>query len=212
MRLFRKKNDDMAPSDEAAMPIPPVHYERHWQRVPRINLLSPPRQFSARIILLRVLLVLAILLTGFLLQAWYLDKQDHNDAIERAGVEIASVQQDLDVGQQALAGLETQVSELRQARDQAEARLEQATVGRVDWGNALGALYLAQAQEGVSFTSVSGATGGQVTVVGTFADLVAKAAFDQQIERASQLLELLSIRVESLEGLRLFTATFQIKQ
>ncbi|MDP3062652.1 MAG: hypothetical protein Q8O40_05515 [Chloroflexota bacterium] len=128
-------------------------------------------------------------------------------ATERTTVELRAVQKDLIAEQAEVQRLRGQVDQLT-----AQQRPQEPVAGSVDWGPALTALFRAGASV-ITFQSIQGKAGGELTVDGTLPDVQALARFDVAMREVSDLIDVQSMEWDQQKnGLLTLTATIKERQ
>lgn len=180
-----------------------------WRAVPRVDLLEGGG--GGRGVVVRAGLALLLLGGLYLLYSVYQEGTTLQRGLEGASRRLKATQ----ATQAALAsrgdevsGLEAELAALRE-RSQAAARLDQQ-LGGERWQAALAALEGLQG-DGVSFQSLKGSAGGDLTVVAVAAGGQPLARLQRRLQETGHPFELQGVQWKQDTGALTLTATLRVK-
>ena len=182
---------------------------KHWQRVPKINLVSPQRGAPVGLLAkgIAVLLVVEIIVLAVV----YRDLGAKRATVDEEGPRAAAVESQLSTKEQELEDLYTRRDEIVEGHQSLERAAEAVKSGQVEWGASLAAL-LGEEAPGVRFESVTAVPEtGEVNVVGILEDENSLVMLDAHIEAVSDILEWKSSNVAQTDASLEFTATFGVR-
>ena len=137
----------------AETPASGASLAKHWQRVPKINLVSPQRVALAGLLAkgIAVLLVVEIIVLGVV----YLDLTAKRARVDEEGPRAAAVESQLSSKEQELEDLYIRRDEIVEGRQSLERAAEAVKSGQVEWRASLAAL-LGEEPPGIRFEAVTG--------------------------------------------------------
>ena len=188
-----------------------------WRRgrgLPKINLLQQSRIRPASRLTVAGLLVVLVLEAIFLAIV-YGDLTTARDDVDIQRQVLAGLQQREDQLAEKVQTLYQTIDQLQpteQERNVVEDSYRELTEGRVAWGAYMSALF-GTVVSGVRFETVSTEpTGGNAEVFGTATNAAVMRSFQSEIVKASDILELNSLRWEEEEASLDFSASFTLKE
>ena len=186
-------------------------HDRHWRRVPKIDILPSRRATPPIVSILRALFVVVLLGEVFFIQGWYRERVDAVRVAEETTPQLQAAELELSDQQQAVDVLRAQLSQLQDRRRSRQQKFQAVAAGHIDWSVVLSTLFEAEAV-GASFLSVIGDPDGEVTLEGIATDPVAERTLPAQLTGISEVLDLQSIRWKPGSDPRAFTAIFRVRR
>ena len=190
--------------------VVPSH-DRHWRRVPKVDILPSRRATSPTVSILRAFFLVVLLGEAFFIQGWYREGVDAFRVAEETTTQLRAAELQLGDQQQSLDTLRGQLSQLQNRRSSREQEFQAVAAGHVDWSVVLSTLFEAEAL-GSRFLSVAGTPDGEVTLEGIATGPVAMRTLPTQLTGVSDVLDLQSIRWESGSDPPAFTAIFRVRR
>ena len=185
--------------------------DRHWRRVPKVDILPSRRATSPTVSILRAIFLVVLLGEAFFIQGWYRDRVDTVRVTEETTPQLQAAELQLSDQTQALDALRTELSQLQNRRNSREKEFRAVAEGHVDWSVVLSTLFEAEAV-GARFLSVFGDPDGEVTLEGIATETVAVRTLPAQLTGVSEVLDLQSIRWELETDPPDFTAIFRVRR
>ena len=206
MRFFPKRRKTLGEASTAK-----GAKERHWRRVPKVDLISTKESKHPGVILFRVFLGLVIIGVAYLVQAQYFEWQDTLDRTTVGSRDLDSVQSSISNKQGELDIIRGQVDQLKQQKGALDNVYQSVTSSRVNWGEALPAVFGTQVQ-GISFESVVAKPGGRLEISGKATDQRAIARFQTELRGVSRTLDLQSVAFKTGEESFEFVAEVKVRR
>lgn len=197
-------------SADALPSVVPSH-DRHWRRVPKVNILPSRRATSPTVSILRAIFLVVLLGEAFFIQGWYREQVDTVKVAEETTPQLQAAELQLSDQQQAVDVLRNELSQLQIRRSSREEEFQAVAVGHIDWSVVLSTLFEAEAV-GARFLSVFGDPDGEVTLEGIATGPVTKRTLPTQLTGVSEVLDLQSIRWEQGSDPPAFTAIFRVRR
>ena len=172
--------------------VVPSH-DRHWRRVPKVDILPSRRATSHTVSILRAIFLVVLLGEAFFIQSWYRELLDTVSVAEETTPQLQASELQLADQIQALDALRNELSQLQNRRISREEEFQAIAAGHVDWSVVLSTLFKAEAV-GARFLSVFGDPDGEVTLEGIATGPVAMRILPTQLTGVSDVLDLQSIR------------------
>ena len=180
--------------------------DRHWQKVPKVNVLPGRRQAPPKDIVLRALLAMVVLVGLYLVWSQWDTRGDIDDRIAEKTSEFQQLQRNLARQRQGLEGLHVQINELVQQQE----AIDLVTAGSIDWYASVTSLFGAEAS-GVRFESVTADKDGRVLLGGLATEPGSKSSLPTQFNRISSILDFQGIEWTEDSEPTTFSATFQVR-
>ena len=190
--------------------VVPSH-DRHWRRVPKVDILPSRRATSPAVSILRAIFLVVLLGEAFFIQGWYRERVDAVRVAEETTPQLQAAELELSDQQQAVDVLRAQLSQLQNRRRSRQQKFQAVAAGHIDWSVVLSTLFEADSV-GASFLSVIGNPDGEVTLEGIATDPVAERTLPAQLTGVSEVLDLKSIRWKPGSDPRAFTAIFRVRR
>ena len=186
-------------------------HDRHWRRVPKVDILPSSRTIPPTVLILRALFLVILLGEAFLIQGWYRERVDDIRVAEETTPQLQSAELQLSDQQQVVDALRNKLSTLQNRRSSREGELQAVAAGHIDWSVVLVTLFEAE-DVGTMFLSVLGDPDGEVTLEGIATGPVAKRTLPTQLTGVSDVLDLQSIVWEPRGDPPAFTAIFRVRE
>ena len=186
-------------------------HDRHWRRVPKVDILPSRRATSPTVSILRAIFLVVLLGEAFFIQGWYRERVDTVRVAEETTPALQAAELQLTDQIQAVDVLRDQLSQLQTQRVSREEEFQAVAADHVDWSVVLSTLFEAESV-GASFLSVIGDPDGEVTLEGIATDPVAERTLPAQLTGISEVLDLQSIRWKPGSDPRAFTAIFRVRR
>jgi Tfp pilus assembly protein PilN len=170
--------------------------DRHWRRVPKINILPRRPRTPPVVLMLRGLLALIVVLEVFGVQNLYRAKAGSDETTRATRATLEREQRQLTAEQGSVQAIQSQLSQLQQQRDAKDQAYKEATGGKVDWHTAIATLLAVAAPE-ATFESVIAQEGGKIVLKGVANEAEAVATLPSKLRGTSAVLDFQSIRWEA---------------
>ena len=190
--------------------VVPSH-DRHWRRVPKVDILPSRRATSPTVSILRAIFLVVLLGEAFFIQNWYRKRVDTVSVAEETTPQLQAAELQLTDQIQAVDVLRNQLFQLQTQRVSREEEFQAVAADHVDWSVVLSTLFEAEAV-GARFLSVLGDPDGEVTLEGIATGPVAMRTLPTQLTGVSDVLDLQSIRWELERDPPAFTAIFRVRR
>ena len=190
--------------------VVPSH-DRHWRRVPKVDILPSRRATSPTVSILRAIFLVVLLGEAFFIQGWYRERVDAVRVAEETTPQLQAAELQLSDQQQAVDALRNELSQLQNRRSSREEEYQAVAAAHIDWSVVLSTLFEAEAP-GASFLSVFGNPDGEVTLEGIAIGPVAMSTLPTQLTGVSDVLDLQSLRWEPGSDPPAFTAIFRVRR
>lgn len=199
---------DLSPGAASGVEVP---VERHWRRVPNINILPHRRGTPPEILMFRGILLAVLLLAAYLAQDQYRQNAVAAQTASATKGQLQNTQRQIAALQQELEPLRAQITQLQQERDTRKQGHQEILGDRMNWHAGLSALFGAQVP-GISFEAVKVDPRGEVTLEGVATEQRAMAELHTRLRGLSPILDLQSVKWESGSATLAFTALFKARR
>ena len=199
----------------------PAAEDEQWRNVPRISLVTEPRRSAGK--LLVPALAIAILVEVLFLQFLYRDYTSSNQAVATIEADIERFQARISVQDtrlfeeeeklgtvnEQIKSIEEQLTEFQQAQIDEAKDYERFTI-RPDWANAFGILLQADGKD-IAIVQVAAQPDGTIKMTGTATGVAALDGLQGHMRGVDDVLDLISLRLETQEGAQSFEAEIGVR-
>ena len=186
-------------------------HDADWRHVPKINLLASGRRVSNRTLIIGAAVV--FLIEAILLLFFYADLTSVRDDTEAERRLLQSQELLLAAEEQDVQELHRELGQFQPGETIAQTgAYGELTAAHISWGAAISRLFQSEVP-GVTFQSiVATPESGSTEVFGTAGEVRDMVRFQSEIQGASGILELLSLRWQEGDASLEFSAAFSVRQ